>query len=170
MKHFCTDTKQKHLTQHRAFIVLWFVTLLTSVCVCVEAVLFVTHSVACRLFLSCAFLPTSFGSLHHFGAFLSNPGRGTVMRRPHPSLWPLPFSNPDAVYPWQWARTHWLAAVVSQREKTGVWHPHTLPCPPLFSFFLIHVTESLICHLLLTFTVTLQNTCIVCIMRPVLFY
>ena len=40
----------------------------------------------------------------------SHPGSRSSHRAPPFPLGPLLFSNPDAVYPWQWARARWLLA------------------------------------------------------------
>ena len=73
--------------------------------------------------------------LHHFSAFLPTRGRDPVTE-PLLSLL-APFSSvtltlftldSEQGHAGCWLAAGWLAAVVSQWEKTGVWHPHTRPC------------------------------------------
>ena len=79
-----------------------------NLCIGSEAVVFVIQSVAGLP--SPVLLPPL---LHHFSAFYSHPGSWSSYEAP-----PLPLallsSDPDAVYPWSWARTLWLPAAVSQ--------------------------------------------------------
>lgn len=134
MKCFCIDPS-------------FFPTLLARMLTCPEEVMFVIQSVAC-----CS-SPMRFFHLSPTVSLRSFPTRG---RGPGPAP-PLPLAPSLRVtltsrYPWQAARTRWLAAVVGQWEKTFAWCPCSGPL-----FLWINLAHFYSCHFPLTLTVTQEN-------------
>lgn len=125
----------------------FFPTLLARMLTRPEAVMFVIQSVAC-----CS-SPMRFFHLSPTVSLRSFPTRG---RGPGPAP-PLPLAPSLRVtltsrYPWQAARTRWLAAVVGQWEKTFAWCPCSGPL-----FLWINLAHFYSCHFPLTLTVTQEN-------------